>query len=382
MRLAWRKWRSTKMRIKILTLFPEMILPVIHASILGRAVKSGLLEIDVVNIRDYAENRHKNTDDYPFGGGAGMVMLPQPIVDAVSANADAHTRRIYLSPRGRTLNQKIVEEYAQCESLLFLCGHYEGVDQRALDSVIDEELSVGDYVLTGGELGTLIAVDAVARLVPGVLGSQESGEDESFTTGLLEYPQYTRPAEFRGMRVPEVLLNGNHAEIEAWRRRQSLEITRARRPDLLQTAPLTDADRVELDRMRRADEMIGELKTRGIAAKRMEMFAEAAFERNWIEAFVSKEKRASARKRCVNGRKHVGYLYQAFDLGYTDEAADVDAVGEAILYDNRARVGVLVDDAAKIGAMRPYRVLTAADFAWTRAVMKNGEIRCAAALES
>ena len=154
------------MKIKILTLFPEMFESVLSASILGRAVKAGLIQIELVNIRDYARNRHRNTDDYPFGGGAGMVMLPQPVVDAIEANQEAGMRRIYLSPRGRTLNQRIVEEYARCDSLLFLCGHYEGVDQRALDLCIDEELSIGDYVLTGGELGAMVLVDCIARLIP------------------------------------------------------------------------------------------------------------------------------------------------------------------------------------------------------------------------
>ena len=362
------------MKIKILTLFPEMILPVIHASILGRAVKNGLLEIDVVNIRDYADNKHKNTDDYPFGGGAGMVMLPQPIMDAVNANAEPGTRRIYMSPRGRTLNQRIVEEYAQCDSLLFLCGHYEGVDQRALDSVIDEELSVGDYVLTGGELGALIAVDAVSRLIPGVLGCEESGEDESFTTGLLEYPQYTRPAEFRGMRVPEVLLGGNHADIEAWRRRESLEITRKRRPDLLETAPLTEEDRLELNKMERADAILAALSAQGISARRMEMFAEAAFEKDWIAHFVPAEKQSSARKRCLSTRKHVGYLYQAFDLGCVESAPEFPVSGEAILYDNRERLGFIVDRAEKITPLEKCCVLTATDFSWTKAVSNHGEI--------
>ena len=220
------------MKIKILTLFPEMLEGPLHASILGRAIDAGLIDVELVNIRDYAKNKHNNADDYPFGGGAGMVMLPQPVVDAVEANALPGMRRIYMSPRGRTLNQKIVEEYAQCESLLLLCGHYEGVDQRALDLCIDEELSIGDYVLTGGELAALIVVDAVSRLIPGVLGSDESSADESFSTGLLEYPQYTRPAEFRGMKVPDVLLGGNHADIAAWRRRESLKLTRERRPGL------------------------------------------------------------------------------------------------------------------------------------------------------
>ena len=221
------------MKIDVLTLFPEMLRPMLSASILGRAVENGILQVNLVNIRDYTLDKHRRTDDYPFGGGAGMVMFPQPIMDAVAACDPEHrARRIYLSPRGRTLNQKIVEELAGEEQLLFLCGHYEGVDQRALDVCIDEELSIGDYVLTGGELGALVTIDAVSRLVPGVLGSDESSLDESFSTGLLESPQYTRPADYLGMRVPGVLQGGNHADIVAWRREQSERRTEERRPDL------------------------------------------------------------------------------------------------------------------------------------------------------
>lgn len=231
------------MKIKILTLFPEMIAPVIHQSILGRAIQAGYIDVEIVNIRDYSKNKHKNTDDYPFGGGAGMVMTPQPVMDAIRDHADAGTRRIYMSPRGRVFTQKIAEEYAKYDSLLFLCGHYEGVDQRALDICGFEEMSVGDYVLTGGELAALVVIDAVSRLIPGVLGSDESAGDESFTTGLLEYPQYTRPRDFRGMEAPEVLLSGHHANILKWQREQALKITLQNRPDLLETAPLTKKDR-------------------------------------------------------------------------------------------------------------------------------------------
>jgi tRNA (guanine37-N1)-methyltransferase len=243
------------LKIKVLTIFPEMLEPVLHSSILGRAMEKGLLEVELVNIRDYSKNKHKNTDDYPFGGGAGMVMLAQPIVDAMRAamGENFQGRRIYLSPRGRTLNQQIVEELAGEQELILLCGHYEGVDQRALDLVIDEELSVGDYVLTGGELPALIVIDAVSRLIPGVLGSEESPEDESFSTGLLEYPQYTRPRVFEGLEAPEVLLNGHHANIQKWRREQSLEITLKRRPELLERAPLDKADRRYLETLRARD---------------------------------------------------------------------------------------------------------------------------------
>jgi len=239
------------MKIKVFTIFPEMLRPYLSESILGRAIEKGLLEVELIDIRPYSENKHKNTDDYPFGGGAGMVMLAQPIVDAIEQNTPegAKPHRIYLSPRGRTLNQQIVEELAKEEELYLLCGHYEGVDQRALDLVIDEEVSIGDYVLTGGELGAMVIIDAVSRLIPGVLGSEESSVDESFSSGLLEYPQYTRPREFRGMQVPEVLLNGNHAHINRWRRNESLRLTKQRRPDLLENFPLDKKDKLFMQQL-------------------------------------------------------------------------------------------------------------------------------------
>ena len=234
------------MTFKVLTIFPEMLRPMLEASILGRAIAQGLIKVELIDIRPYSDRKHKNTDDDPFGGGAGMVMLAQPIVDAIEANP-VRGRRIYLSPRGRTLTQAIVEELSKDEELLLLCGHYEGVDQRALDLAIDEELSIGDYVLTGGELGALVVIDAVSRLIPGVLGKDESSVDESFSSGLLEYPQYTRPREFRGLAVPDVLLNGNHAEINRWRRNEALKLTRERRPDLLKGVLLDKRDRAYLD---------------------------------------------------------------------------------------------------------------------------------------
>lgn len=221
------------MKITILTIFPEMFAP-LHQSILGRAQKAGLLEIREVNIRDYAANKHRNTDDAPYGGGAGMVMLAQPIADAMRDVQGEHFsgRRIYLSPRGETLTQKKAEELAGEEELILLCGHYEGVDQRVLDLYIDEEISIGDYVLTGGELGAMVLTDCVARLVPGVLGCGESAQTESFSSGLLEYPQYTRPREFEGRTVPEPLLNGNHQHIVDWQLSESLYITLRRRPEM------------------------------------------------------------------------------------------------------------------------------------------------------
>lgn len=313
------------MKIDVLTLFPEMLRPMLSASILGRAVENGILQVNLVNIRDYTRDKHRRTDDYPFGGGAGMVMFPQPIMDAVAARDPEHrARRIYLSPRGRTLNQKIVEELAGEEQLLFLCGHYEGVDQRALDVCIDEELSIGDYVLTGGELGALVTIDAVSRLVPGVLGSDESSLDESFSTGLLEYPQYTRPADYLGMRVPGVLQGGNHADIVAWRREQSLEITLNRRPEMLETAPLTENDQRLLARLRRSKELIALL---GEIAVRADFSEADAFAKRWFAVFVPEENRKAAKKQCFSGRRHVGYLWQAFTMGFAP-AEKVDKLPE------------------------------------------------------
>lgn len=220
------------MNITVLTLFPEMFAPLFE-SVIGRAVSGGKLNIKIVNIRDYAENKHFKCDDYPFGGGAGMVMMPQPIGSAIEAvDPDHRAHRIYMSPRGRVFTQKRAVELSELGDILILCGHYEGVDQRVIDLYIDEELSVGDYVLTGGELPAMVVCDCVARYVEGVI-SGESLKDESFSAGLLEYPQYTRPAVYKGLSVPEVLLSGNHEKVEKWRREQSLEITRKNRPDLL-----------------------------------------------------------------------------------------------------------------------------------------------------
>lgn len=220
------------MKITILTLFPEMFAP-LKESIIGRAVEDGKIEIEIVNIRDYSEDKHKKCDDYPFGGGAGMVMMPQPVSSAVNAVDPEHKAlRIYTSPKGQTLTQQKVVSLASCGDIVILCGHYEGVDQRVLDECFDEEISIGDYVLTGGELPAMVICDSVARYVDGVLAAG-SLVDESFSDGLLEYPQYTRPAVFNGVSVPEVLLSGNHAEIDKWRREQSEELTKKRRPDLL-----------------------------------------------------------------------------------------------------------------------------------------------------
>ena len=220
------------MKIDILTLFPEMFVP-LSTSIIGRAVDSGKLEINVVDIRDYTLDKHRKCDDAPFGGGAGMVMMPQPIADAIEAvDPDHLARRIYLSPKGRVFKQKVVLEYAKLDRLLLLCGHYEGIDQRVLDLYIDEELSIGDFVLTGGEIPAMAVVDAVARYVDGVI-NVESLEQESFASNMLEYPHYTRPQEFKGLKVPEVLTSGNHALIAKWRAEKAKEITLKNRPDLI-----------------------------------------------------------------------------------------------------------------------------------------------------
>ena len=220
------------MKIDILTLFPEMFAP-LSASILGRAQKENKIQINVVNIRDYSEDKHKKCDDNPFGGGAGMVMTPQPIGSAIAAlDAEHKARRIYLSPKGETLRQQKVFSLLEYDHLVLLCGHYEGVDQRVIDLFIDEEISIGDYVLTGGELPAMVLVDCLARYVDGVINTS-SLVQESFSENALEYPQYTRPVEYGGLAVPEVLRSGNHAEIDKWRRQQSEKLTREKRPDLL-----------------------------------------------------------------------------------------------------------------------------------------------------
>jgi len=221
------------MRIDVLTLFPEMFTGPLDVSIVQRARTSGLLELRIQNLRDYTHDRHKTVDDKPFGGGPGMVLKPEPLFEAVESLADDRTHVILLTPVGRTFNQAMARELAQREHLLFICGSYEGVDERVREALVDEEISIGDYVLTNGGLPAMVVIDAVTRLLPGVLGDDESSSDESFSQGLLEYPHYTRPAEFRGMKVPEILLSGHHAEIEKWRAGQAQARTAERRPDLL-----------------------------------------------------------------------------------------------------------------------------------------------------
>ena len=225
-----------QMRIDILTLFPEMCESVYSESIIGRSVAKGLLEIHSHNIRDYSANKHHNVDDTPYGGGLGMLMMAQPIYDcymSLCEKLDTKPYLIYMSPQGKVLTQEKVKELSKKENIAILCGHYEGVDERVIESIVDEEISIGDYVLTGGELPALVLTDSVARMLPGVLANDEAMEKESHYSGLLEYPQYTKPAIWNGMAVPDVLLSGHHANIEKWRNEQSLKRTKERRPDLL-----------------------------------------------------------------------------------------------------------------------------------------------------
>lgn len=241
------------MRIDVLTLFPEMFEGVLGGSMLGRAREAGILDCRLHNIRDWSLNKHHNADDYPFGGGAGMVMTAQPIwdcIDEVDPNHEA--LRIALLPRGERLSVPMARELSQKEHILLLCGHYEGVDERALCRM-DMEVSIGDYVLTGGELPAMVLIDCLSRFIPGVLGSEESAEEESFIGGLLEYPQYTRPAEYRDLAVPEVLLNGNHAHINRWRRDMSLKMTLERRPELLEEARLDKKDLAYLESLKKTE---------------------------------------------------------------------------------------------------------------------------------
>ena len=222
------------MRIDILTLFPEMFTP-LFSSIMGRATKDGKLEINIINIRDFSKDKHKKCDDYTFGGGPGMLMMPQPIYDAfLSIPGYEKAHKIYVSPKGKVFNQTMSKQMAvSYQHIIILCGHYEGVDQRILDLLIDEEISIGDYVLTGGEIPAMVIVDSVSRHIEGVLHSGESAEIESFENGLLEYPQYTKPREFMGISVPEVLISGDHKKVDQWRLEQAKKLTRQRRPDLL-----------------------------------------------------------------------------------------------------------------------------------------------------
>jgi len=233
-------------RFDVLTLFPEMFAGPLQSSILGRAIEAGLIQVHIHNIRDYAEDKHQVVDDYTYGGGPGMLMKPQPLfkaVEGVTALDSPEGRVILLTPQGRLLNHEVAAELAREPRLILVCGHYEGVDERVREHLVDDEISIGDYVLSGGELPALVVIEAVARRLPGVLGSETSLAEESHAQGLLEYPQYTRPAEFRSWTVPEVLLSGHHAQIAEWRRRQSILRTARRRPDLLARAALSEEER-------------------------------------------------------------------------------------------------------------------------------------------
>lgn len=234
------------MRFHVLTLFPDMIRDGFQTSITGRAVEKGLLSLETVNIRDFSVNKHNRVDDYPYGGGAGMVMQAEPVCRAYESVADRLSEKprvLYMSPQGKVFDQRMAEELAKEQELVFLCGHYEGIDERVLEEIVTDEVSIGDYVLTGGELPALVIMDAVSRLLDGVLHNEESAEFDSFYDNLLEYPQYSRPEEWRGKKVPPILLSGHHANVERWRREQSLLRTRDRRPDLLETANLTEEDK-------------------------------------------------------------------------------------------------------------------------------------------
>ncbi|MFP4973948.1 tRNA (guanosine(37)-N1)-methyltransferase TrmD [Paenibacillus sp. CN-4] len=247
------------MRIDVLTLFPDMCESVFGTSILGKAREKGLVSLQAVNFRDYSGNKHGSVDDTPYGGGGGMVLKPDPIFHAVedlpgmSEEGGVKPRVILMCPQGRPYNQRIAEELAQESHLIFICGHYEGYDERIREYLVTDELSIGDYVLTGGELPALTVIDSVVRLLPGALGNETSAVTDSFSTGLLEYPHYTRPAEFRGWKVPDVLLSGHHAQIDSWRREQALRRTLERRPDLLDSADLSPQDRKLLEGLRQPE---------------------------------------------------------------------------------------------------------------------------------
>ena len=242
------------MNFYIMTLFPEMVMDGLNTSIIGRAVNKGLLSIEALNIRDYAFNKDHSVDDYPYGGGAGMLMQAEPVYlsyESIAERIGRKPRVIFLTPQGKTFNQDMAKEFALEEDLVFLCGHYEGIDERVLEEIVTDYVSIGDYVLTGGELPAMVMMDSISRMVPGVLNNQESGETESFSGNLLEYPQYSRPEEWHGKKVPEVLLSGHHANVDKWRREQSIIRTAKWRPDLLPKADLTNKEWNEVRRLRK-----------------------------------------------------------------------------------------------------------------------------------
>ncbi|RKQ37463.1 tRNA (guanosine(37)-N1)-methyltransferase TrmD [Oceanobacillus halophilus] len=241
------------MHIDVLTLFPEMFTGVFQSSILRKATERGKFSYNLVNFRDYTDNKHNKVDDYPYGGGAGMVLSPQPVFDAVESITSENTKKpriVLMCPQGETYSQTKAEELAKEDHLIFICGHYEGYDERIRENLVTDEISIGDYVLTGGELGAMVVVDSVVRLLPDVLGNKDSAPQDSFSTGLLEHPHYTRPADFRGMKVPDVLLSGNHAKIETWRKEQSLKRTYERRKDLLSSSDLSEEEKQLLNRIK------------------------------------------------------------------------------------------------------------------------------------
>ena len=242
------------MNYHVLTLFPEMIENGMNTSITGRAITKGLLSLEAINIRDFAFNKHQKVDDYPYGGGAGMLMQAEPVYlsyESIAERIGRKPRVIFLTPQGKTFNQDMAKEFALEEDLVFLCGHYEGIDERVLEEIVTDYVSIGDYVLTGGELPAMVMIDSISRMVPGVLNNQESGETESFSGNLLEYPQYSRPEEWHGKKVPEVLLSGHHANVDKWRREQSIIRTAKWRPDLLPKADLTNKEWNEVRRLRK-----------------------------------------------------------------------------------------------------------------------------------
>ena len=242
------------MRFHVMTLFPDMVSGGLRTSITGRAIENHIFELNIVNIRDYSKDKHKHVDDYPYGGGAGMVMQPGPVYDCyqdIVKDMEKKPRVIYMTPQGKVFSQAIAEELSKEEELIFLCGHYEGIDERVLEEIVTDELSIGDYVLTGGELPAMVMIDSISRLIPGVLNNDDSAEYESFQDGLLEYPQYTRPETFMDKKVPAVLLSGHHGNIEKWRREQSLKRTLYRRPELLEKAELSKDDKKTLEKLRK-----------------------------------------------------------------------------------------------------------------------------------
>ena len=242
------------MRFHVMTLFPDMVSGGLRTSITGRAIENHIFELNIVNIRDYSKDKHRHVDDYPYGGGAGMVMQPGPVYDCyqdIVKDMDKKPRVIYMTPQGKVFSQAIAEELSKEEELIFLCGHYEGIDERVLEEIVTDELSIGDYVLTGGELPAMVMIDSISQLIPGVLNNDDSAEYESFQDGLLEYPQYTRPETFMDKKVPSVLLSGHHGNIEKWRREQSLKRTLIRRPELLEKAELSKDDEKTLEKLRK-----------------------------------------------------------------------------------------------------------------------------------